>query len=123
MDRLVLGKRIRILLAIHSFLLFALSVCGIILFSARLLYIPLAAATVIAICTSYMTPLYLFSYSDFKVAIKIFTIVNGEEICTVSSVSERVGINERTVRKITVKFIHKGYLAALSLDGESIIKN
>ena len=123
MDRLVRGKRIRILLATLSFLLFAISVCGIILFSARLLYVPLAAATVVAICTSYMTPLSLFSYSDFKVAIKISALLNEEKVCTVSSVSERTGINGRTVRKITEKFIRKGYLPALSLDGESIIKN
>lgn len=122
MEKLLKVKRNRLTLAISSLVLLPVSAFGVVLFSLKLLYIPLLTCILLTAYAVYGCPFYFLAYADAKLCVKIFRVLAKEQTYSVAAIATAVGIKEDFARKLIEKTIRKKYITGFLLDGEKVIK-
>ena len=116
------AKNVRLALAILFLVLGAASLFGIVLFSVKLLYIPLILCTLSALISVYASPLFFFAYIDLRLCVRIFKVAADREIYDVDGLSFAVGIKKDSLAALVKRAVRKGYVGDFSFDGELLTK-
>ncbi len=120
MEKVLMAKKIWLIAAIASAALGAVSIAGVVIFSLKLLYVPLGISIAFVAHAFYGCPFYLIALGNARLCERTVTAVSERGVFDIDSISDEIKAKPIFTKKIVDKCISKGYLTGYKLEGDRL---